>query len=406
MNKKLIVSSIAMVWLLSVVLFTMILYFQVDTDIQNHTKYTLQMIDGAVSPPANFLYYIAQYLIAQYLIPHPGSTLQQLYVAAVFLLSAAVALKYMITYRFLLSLWVTEVTSSTCRECLVVSFALCLILVMAIPLPLLVGGRYYIGHITPNVWHNSTTIFVAPFCLLLFWISYKQLVVPHRSRLWLISVLVVLILTIKASYLFVFFVTYPLFLMIQYRSGREFWINMGPVLLGAVLLALQYYVIYCLEYTNYGIRNDNRVAIHPFLVWSYYSPSIPLSLLGSLAFPIAYLAFYWRDLGHDRLLQYALAGYLVGVLVMSLFVEEGSRRTHANFFWQAFLSAYMLFMVLVGRLVTQMDRDAVSAGKPLTISAIPLVLSRRNLFILAVFLIHLIAGIIYLVRLFVLRSFY
>jgi len=27
---------------------------------------------------------------------------------------------------------------------------------------------YYLGQFTPNVWHNSTTIFLMPFALLLF----------------------------------------------------------------------------------------------------------------------------------------------------------------------------------------------------------------------------------------------
>ena len=163
--------------------------------------------------------------------------------------------------------------------------SLAMLFVFVIPIPgYFTDDRYmYIGSFTPNVWHNSTILFLFPFAMLLFEQSWKQLQTFNIKRNGWILLLITLNLFIKPSFFFVFICVYPLMLLYKYKFGKMFWLSLIPVFLGGVLLIFQYIIIY--KINTQVIKDTSSVIFMPF--WK--NPelkedmiNIPISMIFSL----------------------------------------------------------------------------------------------------------------------------
>ena len=67
----------------------------------------------------------------------------------------------------------------------------------------------------------------------------------------------------------------------------------------------QYVLLFQLELESRYTSNSS-VALRPFEAWSYHSKNIPLSIVASTLFPLAYVACHRRDAWEEPLLRYAL----------------------------------------------------------------------------------------------------
>jgi hypothetical protein len=361
------------------------------TDIKIHLDKVIGVIEGKMNLGANFLYFLILYLAAMVVGADPAN----LYLAAAFLLASAVSAKYLLTHKFLAKFGGGGASTSGYRSFLAVA----LIFVFSIPIVKAFGGYYYRGSLPPNVWHNSTTIFLMPFALLLFWQSYEQLVDPTNKRIAWLALLVVLNIVIKPSYCFVFIVAYPLFLWKRFRFSKDFWLNLIPIFVAVGLVAAQHFLIFELGLSKTGFDDASRVKIAPFKVWSSASPNIPVSLFGTLLFPIIYIFFYFKEARRDLLIQYTVFGHLVALAIYALFMETGDRQFHGNFGWQGMVTAYTLFLAVASLFIKNLTGSDTEGNGGLA------ALSGKNKVILAFFGLHLISGLIYIVKIFTLRSF-
>ena len=91
----------------------------------------------------------------------------------------------------------------------------------------------------------------------------------------------------------------------------------------------QYVLLFQLELESRYTSNSS-VALRPFEAWSYHSKNIPLSIVASTLFPLAYVACHRRDAWEEPLLRYALLLYGVAVAIMALLSETGPRRLHGR----------------------------------------------------------------------------
>jgi hypothetical protein len=333
------------IFLISLLIFTEIIHLGIKTDIQGHIGILIDVINKVLPHPGNFLYYLTVYTIALF-----STNFYTLCTASIITLSLAVTAKYVIAHRFAISYY----------QGLDISFdkmipvpLLCMFSIFAFSLPTsnilnlsqITPGEWYLGQIPPNVWHNSTTIFLMPFALLLFWISYKQFVLPTKYRILAITILCILNIVIKPNFYFVFCLMYPLMLFKSFGLKKEFWLNLIPLVIGSILLAVQYYLIYKLGFTSIG-EEKSGVGIGLFTVWSILSTNIVLSLLASILFPLAFLCVYWRDLLKNMLLQYAFLSFFIAVIIFCVLIETGPRLFDGNFFWQCVVCNYILFLVV------------------------------------------------------------
>ncbi len=375
-----------LIFVVSLLVFQGILFFAVETDIQAHAEFTLQIFEEGKNPPINFLYYLTLYLFA-----FCQNNYQYLLHASTLVLALSVTAKYLISENILRRLLQSEIQQFSRLNWLIPLsvFLLC----FCFCLPNVINDNFYLGQFPPNVWHNSTLIFLMPFALLLFWQSYQQLLQPNNKRLWTMSILIFLNLLIKPSFIFVYAMVYPFFLLYKFRLSPDFWKNLLPIVAGVAFIALEYYFIFVLaENSIYEKSTESSIGIKPFFVWNRFSQNIPFSLLVSLAFPITYLIFYWKNVKNQLSFHYINVLFLAGIVLFSLLAETGEREYHGNFGWQNIISCYLLFFILISYFLKHYAKV-----KKLFV---------KDYLILGVFMLHFVTGILFIIRLYWKHTYY
>jgi len=328
--------------------------------------------------PANFLYYFIVWTLAFF-----NTNIHALSVSSIIVLSASVAAKVLVTRRIFFDYFAISGKHIAHPESLSIA-ALLLAFAFSLPGAGILQGRFYLGQLPPNVWHNSTAIFLMPFVLLLFWTSYKQLIEPQNKRIWLISLLNIVGILIKPNFFLVFGLVYPLFLITRMRLGVRFWLNVLPILVpGVLFLTIQYFFFF----------GDSGVKIALFSLWSHYSPNIPLSLMASTLFPLTYVCLYWRKATKNLLFSYSFMLSIASVIIFSVFSETGSREFHGNFGWQFIICNYILFAVT---LLLAIERNPEIRWRKM---------ATKDRAIFSVFLAHVIYGLFYLGKMLILRDY-
>lgn len=378
----------AVVLLASFILFYSIFSLNMTSDLQAHITTVQRMVGHRNTIPrnANFLFYLTVYLAA-----FLHSDTASLSLAASIVLAAAVSAKYILTLSFFekqIRLWLPE---KKLAWFWLPSFSLLLIVAFSLPTSnLIMHGNYYLGQIPPNIWHNSTTIFLMPFALLLFFRSYDHLERPSPGGIVALSIFSVLTILVKPSFFFVFSLAYPLFILRKFGFSKMFWLNLAPVIIGLIVLGLQYIAIYKIGYAN-SDQSDRNIGMGFFQVWNIFTNNIPLSLCASVVFPMVYFALDWRTLVRNSLVQHSVVYFGASLLIFCIFIETGPKMSDGNFFWQTIVSIYLVFMVLCSNLITRLQQ----AGWQ----------NKKNQIILAAFLLHVLSGVIYLIKFFISGKF-
>jgi hypothetical protein len=93
----------------------------------------------------------------------------------------------------------------------------------------------YLSKFVPLVWHNSTTILLFPFAILLFWKQLKMLDTKNEisaKEIAVINILVVLNLLIKPSFIFAYAPVTFMFLMNKkaFQNVKSLMLKLTPFL--------------------------------------------------------------------------------------------------------------------------------------------------------------------------------
>jgi hypothetical protein len=319
----------------------------------------------------NFLYYI---LIQIFSLGNKA----RLFDASVYLLSIFVVLKYIVVNYYL---------GSTLKNGKL--FSILLLIIFPIYLPQLIFNRAYLGSFTPNVWHNSTTIAVFPFAILLFGETIKQLNKFCWLRLCVILGLILVNAMFKPSFLFVYIVALPLtYLISKQFSLKDFLRQLLPSVFSAIVICFQKLAVYL---DSSDIYAKSSIAISPFYVYANWLGDVPivsiaafftLSVITSLAYPL--LVLIAKGLKkQDSILIFAWVGMLIALIIGIMFVETGIRLEEGNFFWQAYICSFILFMVSVFKTHGELSLKYKKINKYQVL-----------------FFLHVIFGLFYIARLF------
>lgn len=319
-----------------------------NTDNDTHRLLVVKLMAGEADWPPNFLYYAALGLL--------GSALNfgdQFFFAACLLLSFSVALKAAVTSEIMRIL----APSASSKALLAATFSL--LIVFSIPVAYLSGfdRAYYIGQITPNVWHNSTTIFLMPVAIIAFWLQARAFETKSVRYLWAITVLVAISVMIKPSFFMAYAPVICLWLLFNAKDRGVSFAYLIPVVVGLVLTLGLYILIY--EFQQGKVQaTDSGIALKPFVAWRQMIPGflIPLSAAASLMTPLFYVMLGFR--GRNRTaLHLAALMILASLIIFSLLVETGGRDVDGNFYWQVVVSSYLLHLIVVGELVEHWSRN-------------------------------------------------
>jgi hypothetical protein len=334
---------------LAAAIFAEQLHLRLVSDLPAHVRIAAVSIRTGEFP-GDALYYLA--LGAATGLSTSRETLE---VAAVALLALCVGAKLAISLRIALAELSPElaVAAPRVRALAPAGLAVLVLLVgFAFSIP---TDRIYLGQFPPNVWHNSTTVFLMPFALALFWCSLQFLRTAATRWLWLTAAALVANVLAKPSLVLAFVPVFPIAAWARLRHDPVALRRALLLVAGAVaLLGAQYAYVYAADPVSehlYAADAPSHVRVAPFDVWGALSSNVPLSIAASLAFPLAALAAYGRSLARSDMVRYAGGLTIAAVALFALLEEAGPRKLHGNFAWQADVANYLLFLAVAVQVV-------------------------------------------------------
>lgn len=310
------------------------------SDIYPHFEAAVEIKKGNNQYPANFLLYWLTNL---------GNTLYAQKWIFISIICTSIISKFIITFYSL-------------RKYLNMHFywillgALALLFIISLPSLHILQKFFYLGSFTPNVWHNTTIIFVMPVAMLLFY--YSILKNKEETSHFLTMLLIILNAIIKPSFLFVLIPLWGIFALIELRQKISFNRYMLYIITTLLIIVLQAYIIYAL---NVGSMQQEKSGIAiGFLHFYKLFPNAEIKLLFALIagylFPLLYLIVSKEYRAFCSLHQlhklsrgtFALIScWLLVIFSMLIFVfisESGPRAAHGNFYWQIVPSTYLLYL--------------------------------------------------------------
>jgi len=236
----------------------------------------------------------------------------------------------------------------------------------------------YLGQIAPNLWHNPTAVFAWPFAIILFLAAMQFL--QHRRKGMLIAVGILFLLNTiaKPNFVLAFGPVFSIACIYRFGFSRRSVAEQMILAPTVFLLAGQ-----ALWMSHPGA--ESAIVIAPLAAWRNNSRWISLSILRSVAFPLAYIA-----LRPDRLRvsgRLALAWLTLGSALAwaLLFAETGPRMRDFNFIWGAHLALYIVFVATIMDYLSSPLRNA----EPPAWSGV---------FLWILFGLHLLSGILYFLK--------
>ena len=355
-------------------------------DMHDHAAFARKMCTGEIPYTGNFLVYLLVNIFSFFTAKVTPTEL-----SLCGLLALAGVYRFSLTQHKITEV-VKEINFQSSRW-FTVLLSISMLFVFAIPIPGYLSDDhfFYIGNYVPNVWHNSTILFLFPFALLLFEQSFKQLEKYTFKRNIGIFFLIVLNLVIKPSYFFVFICVYPVLLLFKYKFKKEVWLSIIPLIVGFCFMILEYWIIY--KTGTPANKEASSVIFLPF----YRNPEfaelswIPVTMAFSLLFPLLYSIINLPKMLKSTLFWYTFLSFVVSVLIFLFISESGPRASHGNFYWQIVICAWLCFFVALLSLV----KDFYRSGK-----------SFKNILLASVFSIHVIVGILYFVHILITGSYY
>ncbi len=380
MKKKILLIDLSVLFALMLVYYY-IIYF-VASDIPSHALFIKNYADGTQSFPTNFLYYLVIFLFS-----FCSNNIQVLVVTSFFILVIITYIKYLLSKRIIKEQILYNDKSA---ELIATISATALIFCFSLPSIFIIFGKFYFMSYPANVWHNSTTIFVMPFVILLFWQSLKQLEHYSSKRDYLIFLLIIINIAVKPSFIFVYLIVYPILLLQTYGLNKIFFKGIFILFIVSVVIFIEYYFIYV---NSDSIKSPAESSVridfmHILYItcknnWFYTTVFFTSTFVSSFLFPIIFL-YKNKQLLKEKMIQFALLNVAFSIIISCFLYEHGKREMSGNFYWQIFMCTYLLFMVCVIQLLKLIFNNTKSY-KPFKIE-------------LTLFALHVLAGIVYLFK--------
>jgi hypothetical protein len=340
--------------------------------------------------PPNFIYYFLIDMFSFF-----TKEVHLLNIATIFILTLALYGKFCLSARIYEFVCVSdEIDNKLINNKYLVSFLLAI--VFSLPSVLFIfDGRWYLGQLVPNVWHNSTTILLMPFScymVLLTLMLLKKNQTDFKTLIILVFVGIISVF-IKPSFAFIYVPSLIVSGLIQRK-----WSLLLIAMLLVVFIIIQYYLIYIENHVADIYSKDGEtdlttssVEIDVFRVWKYFSngsKSIMLvSFVSSLLFPIAFIFSNFKIVIQDQYFRLSLLMATFGLLIFFIFKESGTRQYHGNFYWNAVVGLYFLWSAVVFSFFRYKS------------------LLKKQKLLSYLFNLHVLSGCIYILRILIMGSY-
>ncbi|WP_291723544.1 hypothetical protein [Bernardetia sp.] len=344
--------------------FFLYIYMYIHTDIQLHSAILEDNLEKGLFPVPPLYYFTIHSL--RLLLGHLGK-------ASIVVLSTAVALKYLISIKI----------SSEFRLNKFATLLFLFFILFITPININIESNFLLGKLGINIWHNSTTIFLMPFALLLYYVSYLTIKndIIKPKYIWLMCILILVNSLSKPSFLFVFIPVFPLMTILFSKNDlQKVVLAFCMSFYSGLLVVLEYLYIYVKKPT----QDDGSVAFSFMYILKLYSNNIPLDMLTSMLLPLVILILFFKKTIKNKMYIYAVLLFVVAVLIFLFVQETGDRANHGNFVWQVIVCNYILFLIstFIG-----LEHISEKGWK-----------DYKSILFLVTFLLHLVSGILYLFK--------
>ena len=366
-----------------------ILFFNVPSDIRSHIQILLRFLDlGSFPTPP--LYYALVYGL-HFLMPYKEGYAM----AALCVLTAAGFLKFLWSLVYL-----HKFTPNTSGALTGLS-VFCLMFFFPLSFLQLDAGYWYLGKFTPTIWHNSTSLLVFPFCILLFQSSLSYLEAPKTTQLFTLFFIGLTIILIKPSFVFPYIPAFPLMVYLKEKKlSKVFQFASYLSLIFLMIILAEKIIIYdqgLLDKIFSGPRVSG-IALKPFGIWLSWTDQPIRDLFLSFIFPSAFILLYFKTLRKDTHFIFATLLVLFSMFIFWLFVETGPRHLDGNFYWQIIFTLYIWYLVILKNLINNMYTGDILMKKIQELRV-------REKLMIVLFLIHTFSGFAYLTRILILQDF-
>lgn len=364
----------------------------VTTDISEHLEHIIAINDHKKSYPPNFGFYLLINVLSGF-----SSKTHIMNWITIIILSGATMAKYILSKKMLSSLDKNNIKNYVHKNVTFMAMLLFFCFPIPDPFAVFVLDKMYLSRIAPTIWHNSTTIVVFPFALLLFWKQFEVLNTNKTSNktILILNILVFVNIILKPSFIFVYVpVTFLLLLYkLKIYSRKEWLRHITPIVTAILMIVLQYYLIYQLGMGTFQTKESSVSFCIPFTFFSLWIPTwyIPISFLLSFLFPLFMMIAYKEIFRYNPFL-YSLYLLVFGILISAIFIESGPRMTHGNFMWQTILCSYLLFLSSVSFLVSKKLQKSL--------------LSKREITAVILLVLHAVSGVLYILKIILTKAYY
>mgnify|MGYP001240476092 CR=1 FL=1 len=329
----------------------------ITTDFSAHIKFVIKGSTDGVFPSYPF-YHILLFILS-------GGSKDMMYLSYL----SVLVLTFFTTLKVMFSYYIINKEIQMKWKSVIIS----LILIFTMPICNWWSNNIYLGQLTPNVWHNPTTIVAMPLAIILFFYTCKKLHTLDLKNYFIISGLVVINLLCKPNYLLAYLPVFIIFLVCKFIKNKDFKVLKGIVIISFSSIA----VLICQFLFTYGGNNvSGGIVFAPLAVWGHYSPNVLASLFLSIAFPLVYAIIYFSKVRVNKSIIFSWAIFIVSLLQFTFLAESGVRGLDGNFGWGCFISLYILFLT-----------TAIDFFKQK--------ISPRYLVVLTILSLHLLSGFIY-----------
>jgi len=356
-------------------------------DILGHAWITEKMIETGDYFKGTFILYLLASILSFF-----STDTDRIIISICIILAGAIIFRFFIVQKRFYNMDLNK--DSNKSYWLSVALGLSMLFVFGIPLiNFITKGWMYLGTLTANVWHNSTTILLFPFAILLFSETSKQLKDYSSKRNLIIIALIFVNIFIKPNFFFAFACVYPLMMLYKYRFNKAFWTSLIPLVFGCIFLFVEYLGIYISD-VPHDVSDEEKSSIGfcfmcSFRIWGNYL-DFPVTIIFSMLFPIVYSIWNRKQLKGDLSFWYTIWLVLSALLIYIFVIERGPRFYHGNFYWQIIPCAWLFFYISLTYLV----KDIKTQGFIL-----------KNKILLSLYSIHVVIGIIYVIRMIAIGSF-
>ncbi len=227
----------------------------------------------------------------------------------------------------------------------------------------------YLGQFSANVWHNSTTIMASIFILPAFWFGVGMLGASTKRSTIFFSVSLLGLVASKPSYAMALIpvlgtiAIWHVLIDRQANSVKRLYQLAIAVAPSIILLVFEYLVVF------FGtVRDEGSIAFAPFALWNAYSTNLPLSLILSIAGPIAVVwAYGLRESVHDRYLVVAGATLFVALsqyILLAGIRDDGALHTDGNWTWAVIPAMGIVFFVCTSLVLAKLaSMDIIPTDK-------------------------------------------